>query len=181
MSLCRGALINLCCDMVKLRAKNSGVELLRAYPENLDEITGDKRACTQILINLLSNAIKFTPPNGSVTISASPEPHYLLILVADTGIGIAEPDLAHLGDPFFQAKAIPDRQEKERPWPRDRARSRRMQGGTITVASEPDKGPASRCDCRSIAVVWPPKREPGQDRKRLRACMPTITMTFTSK
>jgi len=151
--------------MVKLRAKNSGVELLRAYPENLDEITGDKRACTQILINLLSNAIKFTPPNGSVTISASPEPHYLLILVADTGIGIAEPDLAHLGDPFFQAKAIPDRQEKGTGLGLAIVRGLvGMQGGTITVASEPDKGPASRCDCRSIAVVWPPKRNPGQDR-----------------
>ena len=150
-------LINLCCDMVKLRAKNSGVELLRAYPENLDEITGDKRACTQILINLLSNAIKFTPPNGSVTISASPEPHYLLILVADTGIGIAEPDLAHLGDPFFQAKAIPDRQEKGTGLGLAIVRGLvGMQGGTITVASEPDKGTCVQVrlplDCRGLAA-----------------------------
>jgi len=150
-------LINLCCDMVKLRAKHSGVELLRAYPENLDEITGDKRACTQILINLLSNAIKFTPPNGSVTISASPEPHYLLILVADTGIGIAEPDLAHLGDPFFQAKAIPDRQEKGTGLGLAIVRGLvGMQGGTITVASEPDKGTCVQVrlplDCRGLAA-----------------------------
>ncbi|MGH6830946.1 MAG: sensor histidine kinase, partial [Methylocella sp.] len=66
-------LIDLCCDMVKLHAKNNGVELLRAYPANLEEITGDRRGCTQILVNLLSNAIKFTPANGSVTISARPE------------------------------------------------------------------------------------------------------------
>ncbi|MGH6795485.1 MAG: sensor histidine kinase, partial [Methylocella sp.] len=82
-------LIDLCCDMVKLHAKNNGVELLRAFPPNLEDITGDRRVCTQIFVNLLSNAIKFTPANGSVTISARPEANSLLILVADTGIGIA--------------------------------------------------------------------------------------------
>jgi cell cycle sensor histidine kinase DivJ len=134
-------LINLCCDMVKLHAKNSGVALLRAYPENLDKITGDKRACTQILVNLLSNAIKFTPPNGSVTISARPEPHHLLILVADTGIGIAERDLAHLGDPFFQAKALPDRQDRGTGLGLSIVRGLiGLQGGTIAVASEPHRG-----------------------------------------
>jgi two-component system, cell cycle sensor histidine kinase DivJ len=150
-------LIDLCCDMVKFHAKNSGVELLRAYPENLDEITGDKRACTQILINLLSNAIKFTPPNGNVTISARPEPHYLLILVADTGIGIAAPDLAHLGDPFFQANALPDRQDKGTGLGLSIVRGLvGLQGGTIVVASEPDKGTCVHVrlplDCRGLAA-----------------------------
>jgi two-component system, cell cycle sensor histidine kinase DivJ len=148
-------LINLCCDMVKLHAKNSGVTLLRAYPENLDEITGDKRACTQILINLLSNAIKFTPPNGSVTVSARPEPHFLVILVADTGIGIAERDLAHLGDPFFQAKALPDWQDKGTGLGLSIVRGLvGLQGGTIAVASEPDKGTCVHVrlplDCRGL-------------------------------
>jgi two-component system, cell cycle sensor histidine kinase DivJ len=150
-------LINLCCDMVKLHAKNSGVALLRAYPENLDEITGDKQACAQILINLLSNAIKFTPPNGSVTISARPEPHFLLILVADTGIGIAERDLAHLGYPFFQAKALPDPQEKGTGLGLSIVRGLvGLQGGTIAVASEPDKGTCVHVrlplDCRGLAA-----------------------------
>ncbi|HUB64965.1 MAG TPA: PAS domain-containing sensor histidine kinase [Methylocella sp.] len=134
-------LIDLCCDMVKLQAKNSRVELLRACPETLDEMTGDKRVCTQILINLLSNAIKFTPPNGSVTISARQEPHFLLIRVTDTGIGIAERDLPHLGNPFFQAKALPDRQDRGTGLGLSIVRGLvGLQGGSIVVASEPDKG-----------------------------------------
>ncbi len=150
-------LINLCCDMVKLHAKNRGVELLRAYPDNLDDITGDRRACTQILINLLSNAIKFTPPNGNVTISARPEPHFLLILVTDTGIGIAERDLARLGDPFFQSNALPDRQDKGSGLGLSIVRGLvGLQGGTIVVASEPDKGTCVRVrlplDCRGLAA-----------------------------
>ena len=37
-------LIDLCCDMVKLKATEGSVELVRAYPEKIDEIVGDKRA-----------------------------------------------------------------------------------------------------------------------------------------
>ena len=145
-------LIDLCCDMVKLRAKTREVELLRAYPENLDEITGDKQACAQILINLLSNAIKFTPPHGSVTISALPEAHCLRILVADTGIGIAARDLTHLGDPFFQAKAgsliSPDQNEKGTGLGLSIVRGLvGLQGGTITVASEPGREPEFKSVC----------------------------------
>jgi two-component system, cell cycle sensor histidine kinase DivJ len=134
-------LVDLCCDMVKLHAQNSGVELLRAYPENLDEITGDKRACTQILVNLLSNAIKFTPPNGTVTISVRPEPQALLIVVADTGIGIAARDLARLGDLFFQAKTLTSPNGNGTGLGLSIVRGLvGLQGGTIGVASEPAKG-----------------------------------------
>ncbi|MDQ6869795.1 MAG: PAS domain-containing sensor histidine kinase [Pseudomonadota bacterium] len=150
-------LIDLCCDMAKLHAKNNGVELLRAYPANLEEITGDRRVCTQILVNLLSNAIKFTPAPGSVTISARPETNSLLILVADTGIGIAASDLARLGDPFFQAKALPDRQDEGTGLGLSIVRGLvGLQGGTIMVASEPGKGTSVRVrlplDCRGLAA-----------------------------
>ncbi len=150
-------LIDLCCDMVKLHAIDKGVELLRAYPANLKEITGDRRVCTQILVNLLSNAIKFTPANGSVTISARPEATSLLILVADTGIGIAAPDLARLGDPFFRAKALPDGENKGAGLGLSIVRGLvGLQGGTIVVASEPGKGTSVRVrlplDCRGLAT-----------------------------
>ncbi len=150
-------LIDLCCDMVKLHAESNGVELLRAYPPNLGNITGDRRGCTQILVNLLSNAIKFTPVHGSVTISARPEANSLLILVADTGIGIAAHDLARLGDPFFQAKALPDRQGQGTGLGLSIVRGLLgLQGGTIMVASEPGKGTSVRVrlplDCRSSAA-----------------------------
>ncbi len=150
-------LIDLCCDMMKLHAKNNGVELLRAYPGDLEEITGDRRVWTQIFVNLLSNAVKFTPPNGSVIISARPEAHSLLILVADTGIGIAASELARLGDPFFQAKASLDRQNEGTGLGLSIVRGLvGLQGGTIMVASEPGKGTSVRVrlprDWRGLAT-----------------------------
>ena len=150
-------MIDLCCDMVKLHAKNNGVELLRAYPAILEKVTGDRRVFTQILVNLLSNAIKFTPANGSVIISVRPEASSLLILVADTGIGITACDLARLGDPFFQAKALPDRQNKGTGLGLSIVGGLvGLQGGTIMVASEPGKGTSVQVrlplDCRVLAA-----------------------------
>ncbi len=102
-------LIDMCCDMVSLKAVEAGVELIRVYPAQLDELVADKRAVKQILINLLSNAIKFTPSRGRVTVGVRPQGNSLAICVADTGIGILSQDLPRLGDPFFQASDSYDR------------------------------------------------------------------------
>jgi cell cycle sensor histidine kinase DivJ len=96
-------LIDLCCDMVALKAEESGIRFVRDYAATLEPLVGDKRACKQILINLLSNAVKFTPQGGQVTVRARPEGNALVLCVADTGIGIAPADLPRLGDAFFQA------------------------------------------------------------------------------
>lgn len=134
-------LINSCCDMVTLGAQENQIEIRRAYPQELGEFIGDKRACKQILINLLSNAVKFTPANGSVTISARQEGNSIVILVADTGIGINARDLARLGDPFFQVKAALDRPFAGTGLGLSIVRGLvGLHGGAITVASEPGKG-----------------------------------------
>ena len=103
-------LIDLCIDMVRLKAGEGKVTVMRDYPRGaLEEIVGDKRACKQIVINLLSNAVKFTPAGGRVTVSVRPEGNSLAVCVSDTGIGITAADLPRLGDPFFQATSSYDR------------------------------------------------------------------------
>ncbi|HND10232.1 MAG TPA: response regulator, partial [Pseudomonadota bacterium] len=67
-----------------------------------------------ILTNLLSNAIKFTE-RGSVSLQIEPmatestpdkdAPMHLRFVVADTGIGMNEAQVAALGQPFVQADA----------------------------------------------------------------------------
>jgi cell cycle sensor histidine kinase DivJ len=76
-----------------------------------------------------------------VTISARREGNSLLILVADTGIGINARDLARLGDPFFQAKAALDRPFEGTGLGLSIVSGLvGLQGGAIALASEPDKG-----------------------------------------
>jgi signal transduction histidine kinase len=65
------------------------------------------------LINLLNNAVKFTPKGGQVFFSAgllTQEPPQLVFIVRDTGIGIAEADLAKLFQPFVQVDSRLNRQ-----------------------------------------------------------------------
>jgi cell cycle sensor histidine kinase DivJ len=98
----RAALLN-CCNLLALKARENGIDLVTRAPEDLPSMTGDPRAFKQIVLNLVSNAIKFTERGGKVTVSASVEGSRLVLRVADTGVGIATEDLKRIGDPFFQA------------------------------------------------------------------------------
>ncbi|HEX7920220.1 MAG TPA: ATP-binding protein [Bradyrhizobium sp.] len=98
----RPALLN-CCNLVALKARESGVDLVTRVPDDLPIVNGDSRAFKQIVLNLVSNAIKFTERGGKVTVSAGVEGSRLLLRVSDTGVGIAADDLKRIGDPFFQA------------------------------------------------------------------------------
>jgi PAS domain S-box-containing protein len=73
-------------------ARAKGVRLSYDLPPNLPSAHADATRLRQILIILLDNAIKFTPEGGAVTIQARPnqrDPRFLLVEVADTGIGIS--------------------------------------------------------------------------------------------
>jgi cell cycle sensor histidine kinase DivJ len=134
-------LIDNVCDMMRLRAEESGLKLTRAYLPGCDEIVSDKHACKQILLNLLSNALKFTPAPGEVNVTAKPEGNSLLIAVSDTGIGIAPRELERLGNPFFQAQSAHDRPYEGTGLGLSIVRGLLgLQGGAIRVESEPGKG-----------------------------------------
>jgi two-component system sensor histidine kinase/response regulator len=71
-----------------------------------DALLGDPLRLSQVLTNLLSNAIKFTE-RGSVTLEVWIDQHddadLLHFIVTDTGIGMAEVQLARLFQEFTQA------------------------------------------------------------------------------
>src|SRR5438105_10594288 len=68
-------------------------------------LTADQRLLKQIALNLLSNAVKFTPEGGRVTVRARSRSGWVVIAIADTGIGIPEEALARLGRPFEQVES----------------------------------------------------------------------------
>jgi cell cycle sensor histidine kinase DivJ len=107
----RAALVN-CCNLLALKARECGIDLVTRAPDDLPQMTGDPRAFKQIVLNLVSNAIKFTERGGMVTAFASVEGSRLVLRVVDTGVGISVEDLKRIGDPFFQAgKTYQRRQE----------------------------------------------------------------------
>jgi two-component system, cell cycle sensor histidine kinase DivJ len=96
--------LRTCCNILALKAREGGIDLIARIPDELPEIVADKRALKQILLNLLSNAVKFTNRGGRVTLSTAVEGTSIVMMVEDTGVGIAADDLARVGDPFFQAR-----------------------------------------------------------------------------
>ncbi len=92
-----------CCDLMALKAREGGIDVIVRAADELPTMVGDQRALKQIVLNLLSNAIKFTDRGGKVTVSARTEDSSLVVAVADTGVGIGSADLKRIGDPFFQA------------------------------------------------------------------------------
>jgi two-component system cell cycle sensor histidine kinase PleC len=68
-------------------------------------VIADRRATKQILVNLLSNAVKFTPEGGRITVRSRALDDKIILMIADTGIGIAPHSLARLGRPFEQVES----------------------------------------------------------------------------
>ena len=60
----------------------------------------------QVLRNLLSNAVRYTQ-SGSVTLSATSHGDQVTIEVADTGCGIAKPNLERIFEEFYQVDVDP--------------------------------------------------------------------------
>ena len=79
---------------------NSDIGVVRADPDRLQ----------QVIWNLLSNAVKFTPSGGRIQVELRREDEFVLIEVADTGIGIRPELLPYIFDRFQQGSSGMDRQ-----------------------------------------------------------------------
>ena len=130
-----------CCNLMVLKARENGIDIVTRAPADLPQITGDPRAFKQMILNLLSNAIKFSERGGTVTVTAGVEGSRLLVRVIDSGVGIGAEDLKRIGDPFFQAgKTYQRRHEGTGLWLSIVKSLVAMHGGEMTVQSQIDVG-----------------------------------------
>ena len=79
--------------------------LLDADIDSTISVVADRRAIKQIIVNLLSNAVKFTPDGGKVVVRSRLLEDRVVLMIADTGIGIAAQSLQRLGRPFEQVES----------------------------------------------------------------------------
>jgi two-component system cell cycle sensor histidine kinase PleC len=101
-------------DLSKTLAESLRVVSGRAEDKNLlldadidgpISVVADRRAIKQIIVNLLSNAVKFTPDGGKVVVRSRLLGDAIVLMIADTGIGIAPQSLQRLGRPFEQVES----------------------------------------------------------------------------
>jgi len=68
------------------------------------EVWGDADYLKQLLLILADNAIKYTPSGGSILVEVEERDDCMVVVVADTGIGIAPADQARLFERFYRVK-----------------------------------------------------------------------------
>ena len=123
-----------------------GVVLQSVLDPNAGPVAGDPERLQQVAWNLLANAIKFTPKGGRVQVRVERVHSSVVIVVSDTGVGIAPEFLPFLFERFRQADAGTARVFGGLGLGLSIARQlAEMHGGSITADSEGvDKGATFR-------------------------------------
>jgi two-component system OmpR family sensor kinase len=101
VDLARAALV----DAAAL-AQQRGIDLGLAQADAV-AMLGHPDALRILLRNLLDNAIRYTPEGGRIDVSVQREGDALLLLVDDSGPGIAEADRARVLDRFYRVQGSP--------------------------------------------------------------------------
>lgn len=138
----------------EMRARARGLTLTVSLSEDMPRaMVLDETRLRQVLFNLVGNAIKFTH-EGEVSLTAHTERCHsaesgdecqLVIEVKDTGIGIADDQLARIFDAFEQQEGQSNRQYGGTGLGLAISRKLvRMMGGELSVTSKPDEGSCFR-------------------------------------
>lgn len=110
----------------------------------LPPAAADSHALREVFDNLLSNAVKYTPPGGTVTVTAAPapdDPRRLDLVIADTGPGIPEPEQPRIFDPFNNVSSQPTGGESKNGLGLSIAKTlAESMGGTIRYRNHPAGG-----------------------------------------
>ncbi len=102
------------CDLAKIWEEVIGLNRGELDQRGI-RISGDSRSLRmkamldsaqirQVFLNLLRNAIDATHPGGEITVRLKLEDRYLVVKIADTGIGIPQQNLDKIFDLFFTTK-----------------------------------------------------------------------------
>ncbi|MBS2940029.1 HAMP domain-containing histidine kinase [Nocardioides sp. J2M5] len=121
-------------------------------------VDGEAAGLQRLVTNLLSNAVKYTPAQGRVAVVLRPEQRDgadgVVLVVADTGIGIAEDEVARVFSPFFRSSSPSARQRPGTGLGLAVVEEVvRLHGGTVELASVLGEG--------STFTVWLPVHPAG--------------------
>ncbi len=87
---------------LEIPAQEKNIDL-RYEPFEEVKMTGNADQIKSLLSNLLSNALRYTDAGGSVTVSLRKNSSWVVVEVADTGIGIEPNDVSKVFNRFWQA------------------------------------------------------------------------------
>ncbi len=140
-------------NLIRDRAKRRNLNLEFDCPPDIGWMTGDSNRLKQVIYNLLANATTYTPPRGSITLSAERTAEEVIIRVTDTGVGIPPADKERIFNPFDKGAATSPANDRDKPHTADNDSERGVglgltiaerfierQGGRIEVRSQVGRG-----------------------------------------
>lgn len=134
--VCEGLL-----NMFRPLAEKKNIDLRQQVDPHVTLLRQDPGKLQQILSNLLSNAIKFTPEGGRVLLKVESAPPYVILTVADTGVGIAPEEQELVFEKFRQAGNPLTREQSGTGLGLSIVRElSKLLGGEVTLQSELGRG-----------------------------------------
>jgi two-component system, sporulation sensor kinase A len=95
-------------DTLTEKINEKHIEIERDLGENLPKILLDKRKIEQAVLNIVLNSIDVLRPNGHLKVITEVgkvlEEQIIKVTISDNGIGIAEPNLRSIFEPFYTTK-----------------------------------------------------------------------------
>lgn len=106
------ATINNALALLAPRIKKQGVAVHREFTGGLPPVIGRPDQLEQVFINISLNAFDAMPDGGDFTITLEPgrnghnpeDAEFIIIRLADTGVGISPEDIGLLFEPFYTTK-----------------------------------------------------------------------------
>ena len=137
--------------MMNERIKGKRMNMLVEVEDTLPPLLGDKRKIRQILLNLLSNSLKFTPEDGTIKIAVRQDTaKNITMTVSDTGIGIAEDDIAVALSVFGQVHRSQSHEGTGLGLPLCKMFAE-LHGGKLALGSTPGEG-------TTVRIIFPASR-----------------------
>jgi len=83
-----------------------GITVNREYAPNLPKVMASGSELNQVWTNLIDNAADAMNGNGKLTVRTARENDFVLVEIADNGVGIPPDALSRIFDPFFTTKGV---------------------------------------------------------------------------
>jgi PAS domain S-box-containing protein len=101
-----GQIVRDSIDGAESVVRSASLELRVDVARDVPQVWADRDRLLQVFENLIGNAVKFTEPGGAITVGAASRGDEVRFWVTDTGAGVAEEDVPHLFDRFWQARNV---------------------------------------------------------------------------